>query len=236
MEVIVEAYEKGLKFCNGRFVGIVDPGLHQIRRIFANERVVTVDLRERSLNVAGQEMMTADKLTLRLNVVARFKVEDPVAAILKSQDFHYQLYVDVQLAVREAVAARTLDELIADKVVISNRVLEALRLSVSEYGLSLLDLGIKDVVLPGELRSQFTRVIEARKRAEAAQIERREEVAATRSLANTARLLEQNPTLMKLKVLEALERISGKGTKIVLPADFLTSRPEEVGRPPEKQA
>ena len=234
MKVIIEAWEKGLKFRNGRFVEVLEPGLHRIHRMFVQERVDRIDMREKTMNVAGQEMMTADKVTLRLNVVARFKVADPVAAVLKTEDYTSQLYVDVQLTLREAVATRTLDELIAEKIVLGDRMVEALRLSAAEYGLSLTDVGVKDVVLPGDLREQFTLVVGARKRAEAAQIERREEVAATRSMANTAKLLERNPTLMKLKVLEGLERISGKGTKIILPASFLAMGPEDETRPTAK--
>ena len=88
----------------------------------------------------------------------------------------------------------------------------------------LVDVGVKDLILPGDLKEQFLRVIEARKKSEAAQIERREEVAATRSLANTAQLLEKNPTLLKLKILESLEKIAAAGAKIILPADFLAEK------------
>ncbi len=228
MKVIVEAYQKGLKFRNGRFVGVLDPGRYRVGRLLVKERIDRVDLREQLLEVSGQEMMTADKVTLRLNVVARYRVADPVAATLKVANFYGQLYADVQLALREAVAARTLDELIAEKATLGDKVIEGVKLAAGGYGVELLDLGIKDVVLPGDLKAQFVRVLEARKKAEAAQIERREEVAATRSLANTAALLEKNPTLFKLKVLEALEKISRAGTKIVLPADFLTDGKKEA--------
>jgi regulator of protease activity HflC (stomatin/prohibitin superfamily) len=226
MKVIVEAWEKGLKFRNGRFLGIVEPGRHRVWRIFVRERIDKIDLRAQTLSVAGQEMMTADKVTLRLNVVAGYRIADPVAATMKVANAWTQLYTDVQLALREAVAARTLDELIAEKTVLGDRVFEALKLTVAGYGVELLEVGVKDVVLPGDLKAPFVRVLEARKRAEAAQIERREEVAATRSLANTAQLLEKNPTLMKLKVLESLEKIAGAGAKIVLPADFLSEKNE----------
>jgi regulator of protease activity HflC (stomatin/prohibitin superfamily) len=223
MKVIVEAYEKGLKFRNGRFVGVLEPGRYRVRRLFVEERVEKIDLRDRVLTVAGQEMMTADKVTLRLNVVATWRVVDPAVAVLRNENHVAQLYTDVQLALREAVAARTLDELIAEKAVLGDRVLGALKLAAAGYGVEVLDAGVKDIVLPGDLKAQYARVIEARKQAEAAQILRREEVAATRSLANTAQLLEKNPTLLKLKVLESLEKIAGAGqSKIVLPADFLS--------------
>jgi regulator of protease activity HflC (stomatin/prohibitin superfamily) len=185
-----------------------------------------VDLRIRTLVVQGQEILTADKVTIRVTVLAKLRVTDPAAAILKVDNYVAQLYGDVQLALREAVAARTLDELIAEKAVLGAKVLGALQLTASAYGVELLEVGVRDLILPGELKAQFTRVLEARKGAEANQIERREEVAATRSLANTAQLLEKNPVLMKLKILESLEKIARSGAKIVLPADFLSDHKE----------
>lgn len=226
MKVIVEQYEKGLKFRNGQFVRTLDPGRYRIKRIFVKERIDKVDMRYQLLNVSGQETMTADKVTVRLNVVAKYRVVDPLKALLESQNALMQLYSDVQLALRETVAERTLDALVTEKVTLGKKVLEALMQEVSAYGLELKDVGIKDVVMPGDIKAQYVRVIEARKRAEAAQIERREEVAATRSLANTAQLLEKNPTLFKLKALESLERIARGGAKVVLPADFLVDRKE----------
>lgn len=176
--------------------------------------------------IQGQEILTADKVTVRLTVLAKLRVQDPVAAIFKVDNYAAQLYGDVQLALREAVAARTLDDLIAEKAVLGAKVLGALQLTAAAYGVELMEVGVKDLILPGELKEQFVRVIEARKKAEASQIERREEVAATRSLANTAQLLEKNPTLLKLKILESLEKISKDGAKIVLPADFLADKKE----------
>ena len=150
----------------------------------------------------------------------------PLKALLESENALMQIYSDVQLALRETVAERTLDALVTEKVTLGKKVLEALMQEVSAYGLELKDVGIKDVVMPGDIKAQYVRVIEARKRSEAAQIERRGEVAATRSLANTAQLLEKNPTLFKLKALESLERIARGGAKVILPADFLVDRKE----------
>lgn len=226
MKITIEAWEKGLKFRDGVFAGVLEPGKHRLATLFATEQVQKLDMRVRTMIVQGQEILTADKATVRTTVLAKMRVADPAAALLKVDSYVGQLYGDVQLALREAVAARTLDELIAEKAVLGAKVLGSLQLTASAYGVEVLEVGVRDLILPGELKAQFTRVLEARKRAEADQIERREEVAATRSLANTAQLLEKNPTLMKLKVLESLEKIARSGAKIVLPADFLADRKE----------
>jgi regulator of protease activity HflC (stomatin/prohibitin superfamily) len=226
MKITIDAWEKGLKFRDGKFAGILEPGRHRLATIFAKDQVHKMDMRVRTMIVQGQEILTADKATVRTTVLAKMRVADPAAAILKVDSYVGQLYGDVQLALREAVAARTLDELIAEKAVLGAKVLGALQLTASAYGVELLEVGVRDLILPGELKAQFTRVLEARKRAEADQIERREEVAATRSLANTAQLLEKNPVLMKLKILESLEKIARGGAKLVLPADFLSDKKE----------
>jgi len=224
MKITVQAWEKGLKFRNGRFVGVLEPGRYRLARWLAKDEILKIDLRFQTLTIQGQEILTADKITVRLTVLAKYRVVDPVAAQMKVDNYVAQMYGDVQLALREAVAARTLDDLIVEKAALGAKVLGALQLAAAAYGVELADVGVKDLILPGDLKTQFGRVIEARKKAEASQIERREEVAATRSLANTAQLLEKNPTLLKLKILESLEKIATGGAKIVLPADFLAEK------------
>ena len=226
MKITIEAWEKGLKFRDGKFVGILEPGRHRLAAFLWKDKVEKLDLRIQALVVQGQEMLTADKASVRVTILAKYLIADPVAAVLKVDNFLGHLYADVQLAAREAVAARTLDDLIAEKAALGAKVLGSLQLSASTYGVGVLEAAVRDLILPGELKAQYVRVLEARKKAEADQVERREEVAATRSLANTAQLLEKNPTLMKLKVLESLEKISRAGAKIVLPADFLADRKE----------
>ena len=224
MKITVQAWEKGLKFRNGRFVGVLEPGRYRLARWLAKDEVRTIDLRFQTMTIQGQEILTADKITVRLTVLAKVRVVDPAAAVMKVDNYVGQISGDVQLALREAVTARTLDELIVEKAALGAKVLGGLQLTAASYGLELAEVGVKDLILPGDLKEQFVRVIEARKKAEASQIERREEVAATRSLANTAQLLEKNPTLLKLKILESLEKIAQSGAKIVLPADFLADK------------
>ena len=91
MKMIVEAFEKGLRFRNGRFVEVLEPGRYRVRRLFVRERIETVDLRQTTLVLQGQEMMTLDKVTLRLTSVVTLRVKDPVAAILKVEDYEKRL-------------------------------------------------------------------------------------------------------------------------------------------------
>lgn len=228
MKMTVEAYEKGLKFRNGRFVGILEPGRYRIRRWWADERIIKIDARLRTLVLQGQDMMTLDKVTLRLTVLAKMRVVDAAAAVLKVDDYVAQVYGDVQLALRAQVGTLELDPLLADKARLGEQILPAVKASAEAFGVEVVKIGVRDIVLPGDMKAILNQVMEARKKAEASLILRRDEVAATRSLANTAQLLEKNPTLMKLKVLEALEKLSTGETKLVLPAEFLSQFNKEV--------
>ncbi len=216
----IQPYEAGLLYRNGRFVGLLGPGRHRVWFLFVRERVTRVDLRTRTVQVVGQEVTTLDRVSLRMNLLGRYRVVDAVKALHLVEDYPNHLYQDLQMALRSHVAGVALDALLANKGEAGLRVLEAVRPKALDYGVELSEAGVKDLVLPGEMRAILNQVVEAQKEAEASLIRRREETAATRSLANTAALLEKNPALARLKELEALERIARQGGHV----KFVTGR------------
>jgi len=169
-----------------------------------------IDLKERLINVVGQEVMTKDRLTLRLNVAAAFQVADAKRLATVARNPDEVLYLAIQLAAREAVGSRTLDELLAARDVFAVAISEAVAARAETVGLKLVELGLKDVVLPGDMKELLNKVIQAQKEAEANVILRREETAATRSLAQTAKVLAENPLLIRLKELEAYKDLAAK--------------------------
>lgn len=209
----------GLVFQDGRYVGSLPPGVHAFWRSEGNTRVLTVDLRERSSDVAGQEIMTADKVTLRLNAVVTFRVADPVKAATEVEDYAQALYRQAQLALRAVVGTRELDGLLSDKDGVARQLEGTLRSEAAAFGLEVKTVGIRDVILPGDMKEILNRVTEARKAAEATLVTRREETAAIRSQANTARIFESNPTLMRLRELEVLEKVAEKANLSVVLGD-----------------
>ncbi len=214
--VTVEPGHAGLFFKDGRHEATLAPGAHAFWTGVARARVVDVDLREQVLDVAGQDIMTADKVTLRLNAVVVFKVADPLKAATAVEDHRQALYREAQLALRAVVGTRELDALLSDKDAVGRELDAALRVRAGAFGVEVVSLGIRDVILPGEMKELLNKVTEARKAAEANLITRREETAAMRSQANTARILESNPTLMRLRELEVLEKVSEKAKLNVL--------------------
>jgi regulator of protease activity HflC (stomatin/prohibitin superfamily) len=201
----------GVLFIDGEFADLLPPGQYAFWRGAADARVVEVDLREATLDVGGQEIMTADKVTLRLNAVVTYRVNDARRAVCATEDARQALYREAQLALRAVVGARELDALLSDKDVVAREVEDLLRRRADELGLMVLSSGVRDVILPGDMKELLNKVTEARKAAEANLVTRREETAAYRSQANTARLLADNPTLMRLRELEALEKIAAAG-------------------------
>ena len=211
----VEAGHAGLVFKDGRHEATLGPGAYAFWKA-GQTRIVRVDLREQVVDVAGQEIMTADKVTLRLNAVVTFKVADPLKAATMVEDYRQALYREAQLALRGIVGTRELDALLSDKDAVARELDGLLRGRVAVLGLEVVGLGVRDVILPGEMKDLMNKVTEAKKAAEAALITRREETAAMRSQANTAKILESSPTLMRLRELEVLEKVSEKANLTVV--------------------
>ena len=206
----IEAGHAGLFFKDGRHEATLAPGPHAFWKGVAKARILDVDLREQVVDVAGQEIMTADKVTLRLNAVVTYKVVDPLKAVTVVEDHRQALYREAQLALRGVIGTRELDTLLSDKDAVARELDGIVRSRVAGFGLEVVALGIRDVILPGEMKELMNKVTEAKKAAEAALITRREETAAMRSQANTAKILESSPTLMRLRELEVLEKVSEK--------------------------
>jgi len=199
----------GLLIVDGELRGVLKPGLSAYWKYQRNLRAELVDLRLQAMEVAGQEILTRDKVSLRVNLAALWQVTDAVKARATVSNFVDYIYKELQFALREAVGTRTLDELLTDKGAIDREVAaSAARLEAN--GLAVRSVGVKDVILPGEMKTILNQVVEAEKVAQANLIRRREETAATRSLLNTARLMEENPTLLRLKELETLEKVTEK--------------------------
>jgi len=166
-----------------------------------------VDTRSLQMDITGQEMMTLDKVALRINFVCNYKITDYVRVHTEIDDYEKQIHILLQLALREYVGKYRLDEILENKERMSRAMLDTLKGKEAEYFVAFSDAGVKDIVLPGEIRSIMNTVLLAEKKAQANVITRREEVASTRSLLNTAKLMDENQTLYKLKELEYLEKI-----------------------------
>ncbi|MCB1512620.1 MAG: slipin family protein [Hyphomicrobiaceae bacterium] len=192
---------------DGKIIETLSKGRHVFWNNVGQVTWKTIDRREQVADVAGQEIMTKDKVTLRVNLLVAYQVVDSLRAVTVVSDHAQALYREAQLFLRAAVGTRTLDALLADKESVSGEVRSALALRAKDFGVAIKSVGLKDIILPGEMKTILNQVIEAEKSAQANLIRRREETAAARSQANTAKLLAENPTLARMKELEQLAEV-----------------------------
>jgi regulator of protease activity HflC (stomatin/prohibitin superfamily) len=218
MEAVVENHEAGLLYVEGRLTERLAAGRHAFWVVGRKIEVKRLDLRPTALEITAQEMLTKDRIALRVTLTAFRRIVDAEKAVATTPDVDAWLYRLVQFAIREAVASRTLDEVLAAKASLDAELRDYVRARVADSGVEVTELGVKDVILPGEIRELVNKVVEAERVAKANLIRRQEETAATRSLLNTARLMEENPLLLRLKELESLERLVEKVGRIDLHA------------------
>ena len=206
-KIEVAEYQKARLYFDQKLVRILDAGTYYFWKTATKVDVSFVDTRLTQMNITGQEILTADKVSLRINFVCNYRVTDYVKISTEINDFVEQMHVAAQLALREYVGKHKLDEILENKDQMSQFVFAKLKSKEKDLYVEITDAGVKDIILPGEIREIMNTVLVAEKRAQANVITRREEVASTRSLLNTAKLMDENQTLYKLKELEYVERI-----------------------------
>jgi regulator of protease activity HflC (stomatin/prohibitin superfamily) len=222
-EITVAESEAGLLYEDGRLVQVLNAGRYRLwRRPFGPRRTVTrVDLRRQTVIVPGQEMLTADGITLRLSVAAEYRIADPAIALHTVQNVHGAFYTALQLGLRAEVQARALDAVLTERDAIGEGLRVRLQPDVDRLGLELGTVGVRDILLSAELRRLLAQEAEAVRAGRAALTAAREEVAAARARANVARTLAETPTLLRLRELETLEKL-GEGASntiiVALPA------------------
>ncbi|RQS22364.1 slipin family protein [Burkholderia sp. Bp8992] len=210
----VPAYHVGVLKIDGKIERLLDAGTSAFWRFNRDVAVELVDLRLQAIEVGGQEILTRDKVALRLNLSATWCYADVLHAFGQLQKPVEHLYRELQFALRSAVGTRSLDELLEDKQSIDEVVIAQVRARLGDSGVDVRSVGVKDIVLPGDMKTILAQVVEAEKSAQANVIRRREETAATRSLLNTAKVMEENPTALRLKELETLERVAERIDRI----------------------
>ena len=206
-KVEVAQYQKARLFFDQKLVRILDAGTYYFWKNNIRVDADLVDTRLTQMEITGQEIMTQDKVSLRINFVCNYRVTDYVKILTEIDDYAEQMHVAAQLALRDYVGKQKLDDILSNKDEMSKYVFDRLKAREREFFVEITDAGVKDIILPGEIRDIMNTVLVAEKRAQANVITRREEVASTRSLLNTAKLMEENQTLYKLKELEHIERI-----------------------------
>jgi regulator of protease activity HflC (stomatin/prohibitin superfamily) len=214
--VVVFEWEQGLRYVNGRFRGIIEPGRHWV--LGGSTTIRKLDVRPRFVSIPGQEVLSSDGVTVKVSLVARFEISDLRLTVESTSDFLAALYLELQLAARDVVGSVDIETLLATRAQLSARLLELGQPHAAALGLRLTEVGIKDIMFTGRLKETFAQVVTAKQEGLAALERARGESASLRNLANAARLLDDNPNLMQLRVLQAVGESSGNTVVIGVPS------------------
>jgi len=208
-------YERGLRYARGKFTGVMGPGQYWYLPFFVMIR--KVDVRPRFVSITGQEVLSADGVTLKVSLAANYEIVAPHTAINSAQDFQEALYLELQLALRELIGGVAIDSVLNGRDELSKRLAEKTAPKAQELGLRLISVNLKDIMFPGKLKEMFAQVVNARKEGLAALERARGETAALRSLANAAKMIEANPNLIQLRLVQALSQSSGSTLVLGMP-------------------
>jgi regulator of protease activity HflC (stomatin/prohibitin superfamily) len=233
-------HERGLRYRHGKFVSVLGPGRSWVYK--ASTTVRRVDVRPTIVSIPGQEVVCSDGVSLKVSLAATYQVTDPATAINSVESYVQALYITLQIALREVVGQATIDEVLEGRDRLSERIMELTVEPVSVYGITLMGCDIKDIMFPGQLKKIFAQEVQARKEGLAALERARGETAALRNLANAARMVDANPALIQLRLLQQLGSQGGNtvvlgfpqgGTPLPLRASGDEGAPEIPPPPPE---
>lgn len=214
--VTIYEYERGLFYRKGKFEKVLEAGRYRLSR-FQRAKIVVVDVRRATAHITNQKLLTSDQITVALNISADYEIEDVATATHRVTNYSNQLHEDVQLTARNIVGSVTVDELMQNRVAINAQLLVAIAPVAAEYGIRVVGVAVKDVILTPKIRDLLMKEAEAKRVAQAMLIGAREEVAAMRALANAAKLAQENPALLRLRELEvARDFARSSGNTVVM--------------------
>lgn len=207
IRTVVFENERGVVYKQGKFHRLLQPGSYWTYAY--SEKVQKVDIRARFITIPGQDVLSSDNISIKVSVAVNFRVDDPFKALNSTYNYSESLYSILQLELRDLFGSTPIDELLAKRKQIGMALFEKSKEKAAELGLVLLSADIKDIMLPGDLKNIFAQIVNARNEGLAALERARGESASLRNLANTAKLLENNPALLQLRILQTLENKSG---------------------------
>ncbi len=231
--ITVLEYERGLKYTKGKFRSVLDAGQYWYTPAFTIIR--KLDVRPRFVSITGQEVLSADGVTLKVSLAANFEISDPNIAVNAVKGFEEVFYLELQLALRELVGSTDIDTVLSERAELSGKLHEAVAPKAARLGLKLIAVSIKDIMFPGKLKEIFAQVVNAKKEGLAALEKARGETAALRNLANAAKMLDGNPNLMQLRLVQALGETSGNTLVLGAPPQaglVLSGKPSKESNEP----
>jgi regulator of protease activity HflC (stomatin/prohibitin superfamily) len=213
--VTVMEYQRGVRYRKGLFKDVLPAGPHWISPY--QTKVEMVDIRPRIVTVPGQEILSADGISLKISISASYEITAPELALNQVGNFGEAIYAELQLAARQIIGDSTIDDLLEKRNEISNKLMEIAGPKAEVFGLRIISAGLKDIMFPGQLKQVFAGVVKARKEGQALIEKARGETAALRNLANAARMVDTNPSMMQLRMVQAISESPGSTLILGMP-------------------
>ncbi len=210
----VRSNQRGIRFRHGQIVGEVGPGRYRLRS--GRDEIVVSDTRRQQIVVSGQEILTADHAPVKVSLIGEYSIVDVVKAATVMESNEEALYARIQLATRNVISGKELEDALADRLELGEAITDRVRQSALEFGVEVHEVQVRDFMLAGNLKNAFADVVIARQKGLAALEKARGETAAVRSLANSAQLMEKHPGIMQLRLLQAVENSAGNRVVIAL--------------------
>ena len=210
----VSEYERGVKFCFGKFKKIMNPGWNIVLPII--ESYKKIDIRTKVIDVPEQEVITKDNVSVKINAVIYYNIFDASKAILEVENFHYAVSQLAQTTMRNSVGSVTLDELLSCRDKISSTICEIVDKASDDWGVKVHDVELKDVSLPGEMKRVIAKVAEAEREKQAVITKASGELEASKNLAEAATTLSQAPGALHLRTLATINDVSSDQSNTII--------------------
>ncbi len=221
---IVQEWERGVVFRLGRFIRVTGPGIRFIIPFI--ERMIKVDIRVFTVDVPKQEIITKDNVTVRVNAVVYFRVMDPMAALVRVENYLYATQQVSQTTLRDVVGQSELDELLAHREELNQRLQRIIDTTTDPWGIKVDMVAIKDVELPDAMKRAMARQAEAERERRAKIIHAQGEYQAAETLAQAAEIMGRHPGSLQLRFLQTLTEVATERSTIVVmpvPIDILSA-------------
>ncbi len=206
-KIIIFENEKAILFRNGKLKKILSPGNYWINPTIT--KIQKYDFRPRFTSISGQEILSSNGVSIKITIAANYQILDLQKVFISTQDYTESIHLILQLKLREIIGKNPIEDILDKRSELNKELLEISKKDVSEIGVQFNSVQIKDIMFPGNLKQIFAQVAKARQEGLAALEKARAETAALRKLANAAKMLENNPALMQLRLIQSLGESEG---------------------------
>ncbi len=210
----INQYERGIRFTLGKYTGMMGPGWNLVFPIIQGFQ--RVDIRTKAVDVPEQDAITKDNVSTKISAVIYYKVTDAAKAVLEVEDFYYAVHQLAQTTMRNIVGEVDLNELLANRDGIANRIKDVVKETTTSWGLEVATVELKDIILPEDMKRTMAKKAEAEREKQATIINSEGEVVAAENLAKAAKLMAQTPGALHLRTLNSINDISSDQSNTVV--------------------